>query len=126
MQHCFIIECGEKMLSLEKSFAMPYNRRLDYRVLAKANLGIGQDEKSQKYLDLFSKLNDSINTEEKEGVEEPVKQIVKKTEKSYTEKVKTTTITAVVVINAFLLAPFFSGIRSRKNFTGNMKISSAV
>jgi hypothetical protein len=42
-------------------------------VLAKSYLGIGDNTTSQKYLELFSKLNDSINSAEKDAVEAPVK-----------------------------------------------------
>ena len=76
------IEYGEKMLVLEKSNSMPYNRRVGYMVLAKSYLGIGDSKMSQKYLDLYSKLNDSILTIEKEAVEVPVKKIISETKKN--------------------------------------------
>lgn len=42
------IDFGEKMLAVEKSYSMPYNRRVGYMVLAKAYLGAGKNETSQK------------------------------------------------------------------------------
>lgn len=97
------VKYGERLLELEKSYSMPYERRVGYMVLAKAYLGLEKSEISQKYLDLFSKLNDSINKIEKEAVEEPIKQIVKKNEKSYSEKLRTIIIGISISILAFLI-----------------------
>jgi len=97
------INYGEEMLKQEKSYSMPYERRIGYMVLAKSYLGLGESETSQKYLDLFSKLNDSINKVEKNAVEEPIKQIVKKNKKSYSEKIRTTIIIAGVLILFFVI-----------------------
>jgi AraC-like DNA-binding protein len=82
------IEYGEKMLVLEKSNSMPYNRRVGYMVLAKSYLGIGDSKASQKYLDLYSKLNDSILSIEKEAVEVPVKKIISETKKNSDYNIK--------------------------------------
>lgn len=82
------IDYGEAMLKLEKSNSMPYNRRVGYMVLAKSYLGIGDSKTSQKYLDLFTKLNDSITTIEKEAVEVPVKKIISETKKSSDSMIK--------------------------------------
>ncbi|MDH6253415.1 YesN/AraC family two-component response regulator [Chryseobacterium sp. H1D6B] len=73
------IQYGENMLAMERSSSMPYNRRVGYMVLAKSYLGIGDNSTSQKYLDLFSKLNDSINSVEKQAVEDPVKKVISDT-----------------------------------------------
>lgn len=97
------VKYGERLLELEKSYSMPYERRVGYMVLAKAYLGLEKSEISQKYLDLFSKLNDSINKIEKEAVEESIKQIVKKNEKNYSEKLRTIIIGVSISILAFLI-----------------------
>ncbi|MCQ9638103.1 AraC family transcriptional regulator [Chryseobacterium sp. WG14] len=79
---------GENMLALEKSNSMPYNRRVGYMVLAKSYLGIGDHSRSQKYLDLFSKLNDSINSAEKQAVEAPVKKMISETKINGEKKIQ--------------------------------------
>ena len=102
------ISYGEKMLELEKSYSSPYNRRVAYMSLAKSYSGIGKNEISQNYLDLFSKLNDSINIIEKEAVEEPVRQIISKNNKNYSEKLSTTilisgTLVLLVIITGLVI-----------------------
>ncbi|WP_185147215.1 helix-turn-helix domain-containing protein [Chryseobacterium sp. KBW03] len=92
------IEYGENMLAMEKSNSMPYNRRVGYMVLAKSYLAIGENSTSQKYLDLFSKLNDSINSVEKEAVEVPVKKMISETKVSGDKKIKTIAIVSFVTL----------------------------
>ncbi|UEQ78181.1 helix-turn-helix domain-containing protein [Chryseobacterium arthrosphaerae] len=97
------IEYGENMLILEKSNSMPYNRRVGYMVLAKSYLGIGDHATSQKYLDLFSKLNDSINSAEKDAVEAPVKKIISETKSNGEKKIKGIAVISFVII-AFIIS----------------------
>jgi YesN/AraC family two-component response regulator len=92
------IEYGENMLAMEKSNSMPYNRRVGYMVLAKSYLAIGENSTSQKYLDLFSKLNDSINSVEKEAVEVPVKKMITETKVNGDKKIKRIIIISVVIL----------------------------
>lgn len=70
------VQYGESALEMEKSNRMLYNRRVTYMVLAKAYIGLGDNEASTKYLGLFTKINDSINYAEKKAVEQPMKQII--------------------------------------------------
>lgn len=92
------IEYGENMLALEKSNSMPYNRRVGYMVLAKSYLGIGDSPTSQKYLDLFSKLNDSITSIEKEAVEVPVKKIISETKINGEKKINKIVIISIIIL----------------------------
>ncbi|MDP9961988.1 helix-turn-helix domain-containing protein [Chryseobacterium lathyri] len=92
------IEYGENMLALEKSNSMPYNRRVGYMVLAKSYLGIGDNVTSQKYLDLFSKLNDSINSVEKQAVEAPVKKMISDTKINGEKKIKSIAVISSVTL----------------------------
>ncbi|QIY89498.1 helix-turn-helix domain-containing protein [Chryseobacterium gallinarum] len=92
------IEYGETMLALEKSNSMPYNRRVGYMVLAKSYLGIGDHLTSQKYLDLFSKLNDSINSEEKKAVEVPVKKMISETKINGEKKIMRIAVISFVTL----------------------------
>lgn len=107
------IEYGQKVLTLEKSNSLPYTRRVTYMVLAKSYLGIKDNETSQKYLELFSKLNDSINSAEKEAVEVPVKKIISETKTSSEKQIKNIIIISAVVI--LLLVICFLIYRRRSN-----------
>lgn len=69
---------------------------------------------------LYSKINDSINTVEKEAVEEPVKQIIKKNENNYSQKVKTAFLLAgiavlLIVVTALVLW-FFHKKKLKKKY----------
>ncbi|WES99554.1 helix-turn-helix domain-containing protein [Chryseobacterium arthrosphaerae] len=92
------IQYGENMLALEKSNSMPYNRRVGYMVLAKSYLGIGDNSTSQKYLDLYSKLNDSIVSAEKQAVETPVKKIISETKVNSEKKIKNIAIISSAIL----------------------------
>jgi len=92
------IEYGENMLALEKSNSMPYNRRVGYMVLAKSYLGIGDHSTSQKYLDLFSKLNDSINSMEKQAVEAPVKKMISETKINGEKKIQGIAVISFIIL----------------------------
>ncbi|MFP3835611.1 helix-turn-helix domain-containing protein [Chryseobacterium sp. SIMBA_028] len=92
------IEYGESMLAMEKSNSMPYNRRVGYMVLAKSYLGIGDSQTSQRYLDLFSKLNDSITSIEKEAVEVPVKNIISENKVDGERKIKRIVAISFVIL----------------------------
>lgn len=89
---------GEKMLSLEKGYSMPYNRKSAYRQLAESYLVTGENQTSQKYLKLYTKLNDSIILAEKKTVEKPISEIISKNEKQYFEKLKITVLTAAALL----------------------------
>lgn len=107
------IEYGENMLALEKSNSMPYNRRVGYMVLAKSYLSVGENSTSQKYLELFSKLNDSIISAEKDAVEAPVKKVISETKSNGEKKV-----TGIAVISFTILILITAGMliyRRRSN-----------
>lgn len=93
------IEYGENMLALEKSNSMPYNRRVGYMVLAKSYLGIGDSPTSQKYLDLFSKINDSITSIEKDAVEIPVKKMISETKINGEKKINKIVVISIVILS---------------------------
>ncbi|RXM50556.1 hypothetical protein BOQ64_17580 [Chryseobacterium sp. CH25] len=86
------------MLAMEKSSSMPYNRRVGYMVLAKSYLAIGENSTSQKYLDLFSKLNDSINSVEKQAVEVPVKKMISETKVNGEKKIRKIAVISFVIL----------------------------
>lgn len=107
------IEYGENMLALEKSNSMPYNRRVGYMVLAKSYLGTGDHTTSQKYLDLFSKLNDSINSVEKQAVEVPVKKMISETKINEEKNIKKIAVISFVIL--ILIAVGMLIYRKRSN-----------
>lgn len=92
------IEYGEDMLALERTNSMPYNRRVGYMVLAKSYLNVGENSTSQKYLDLFSKLNDSIISAEKDAVEAPVKKIISETKSNGEKKIKRIAVISFAIL----------------------------
>jgi len=108
------IEYGEKALTLEKSHKMPYNRRVVYMVLAKCYLGINETAASEKYLNLYSKLNDSINAVEKIAVEEPIKQIVSESTKTNNQKLKYTLITYSILLALLIITGITVWNKKRK------------
>src|SRR5690606_3937424 len=108
------IEYGTKALSLEKSHNMPYNRRVVYMVLAKCYLGINETVASEKYLNLYSKLNDSINAVERIAVEEPIKQIVSESTKTNNQKLKYTLITYSILLVLLVITGIIVWNKKRK------------
>lgn len=107
------IEYGQKVLSLEKLNSMPYIRRVTYMVLAKSYLGIKENDTSQKYLDLFSKLNDSIVSAEKDAVEVPIKKIISETKANSEKNVRTIAMIAVSAL--VILTVLFVVYKRRSN-----------
>jgi len=109
------IEYGESMLVLEKSNSMPYNRRAGYMVLAKSYLGTGDSKTSEKYLDLFTKLNDSITSAEKEAVEVPVKKIISETRTDSEKIIRKTIILSISILIMILAGTLWYRKRANDN-----------
>jgi len=97
------VQYGESALAMEKSNRMIYNRRVTYMVLAKAYIGLGEPEASTKYLGLFTKINDSINSAEKKAVEKPIKQIISEKEKMIDIKLNILIVVFVLLITLGIL-----------------------
>lgn len=108
------VEYGQNMLALEKSNSMPYNRRVGYMVLAKSYLEVGDSQNSKKYLDLYTKLNDSIIAIEKESVEIPIKNIISETKTSSKKEIKKIIIISAVIILFVVLGFLIYRRRSNK------------
>lgn len=113
-EHDKAILYGEKMLELERAYSMPYNRRSAYMLLAKSYLATGNNETSQKYLKLYTKLNDSIFLAERKAVEKPINEIISKNEKSYSEKLRITVLAAGILILIFIVAGLVFWNKRRK------------
>lgn len=110
------IEYGEAMLTMEKSSSMPYNRRVAYMVLAKSYMGQNDNIASQKYLDLYSKLNDSIVSIEKRAVELPIKKIISENKSNTDYKIVIVTVVFFVVIMIIGILLFLYRKRSQRIF----------
>jgi len=67
---------AEKAEKLEKQASSPYIRRDIYEVYFKSCVELGEKEISKKYMNLYTKLNDSLVNAEKKTINTPVKQIV--------------------------------------------------
>lgn len=104
-EHDKVILYGEKILDLEKSYSvsMPYNRKSAYMQLSQAYLVTENHEKSRKYLDLFTKLNDSINLIEKKSVEKLIKEAISKNEKKLSDNLKIIILSATALIAILII-----------------------
>lgn len=67
---------AEQAEKLEKQVSSPYIRRDIYEVYFKSCVELGEREISKKYMNLYTKLNDSLVNAEKKTINTPVKQIV--------------------------------------------------
>ena len=110
------IEFGEKMLEVEKNYSMPYNRRSAYMQLTKAYMETGQTKVSQKYLELYSKLNDSIVKEEKKAVEKPVAEMISKNEDHFSKKIQQIIIITCILVIIFVGIWLILWNKKRKKF----------
>lgn len=78
------VEYAQKAEQSEKTLSIPYIRRDLYEVSFKSYVELGEKEASKKYMNLYTKLNDSLVNEEKKTINSPVKQILDKQGEAYT------------------------------------------
>ncbi|WP_312766670.1 helix-turn-helix domain-containing protein [Epilithonimonas sp.] len=69
------INFGKLADKLEKQISSPYTRRDIYEVMFKAYVETGEKEKSSIYMNLYTKLNDSLVNLEKKTINTPLKLI---------------------------------------------------
>lgn len=67
---------AEKAEQLEKAIKIPYIRRDIYEVYFKSYVELGNKDASKKYMNLYTKLNDSLVNEEKKTINTPVKKML--------------------------------------------------
>lgn len=89
---------AEKAEALEKGVGLPYIRRDIYEVYFKSCVELGEKEISKKYMNLYTKLNDSIINIEKKAINTPVKHIIDEKEKIYTSDIQKIVIIASCII----------------------------
>ncbi|MBL1221024.1 tetratricopeptide repeat protein [Chryseobacterium sp. L7] len=75
-QYNLAIQYAQKAEKSEKVISIPYIRRDIYEVSFKSYVELGEKEASKKYMNLYTKLNDSLVNEEKKTINSPVKQIM--------------------------------------------------
>ncbi len=93
--------------ALEKGMSTPYIRRDIYEVYFKSFVELGDKKDSQKYMNLYTKLNDSLVNTEKKTINTPVKQIVNEQGKIHNEDIKKIIFIVCAIIIALLLAGWF-------------------
>ncbi|MDP9956218.1 AraC-like DNA-binding protein [Epilithonimonas hungarica] len=89
---------------LEKGSSTPYIRRDIYEVFFKSYVEQGNKEASKKYMDLYTKLNDSLVNAEKKTINIPVKYIAEKQEKTYRSNVQTILLISTAFVILFLIS----------------------
>lgn len=98
---------AEKAEKIEKGAGLPYIRRDIYEVYFKSCVELGEKEVSKKYMNLYTKLNDSLVNAEKKSINTPVKHIIDEKEEVYTNDIQKIIVTASGIIIALLLAGWF-------------------
>lgn len=93
--------------TLERGVGLPYIRRDIYEVYFKSCVELGEKEVSKKYMNLYTKLNDSLVNVEKKAINTPVKHIIDEKEEVYTNDIQKIIMTASGIIVALLLAGWF-------------------
>ncbi|WP_415326895.1 helix-turn-helix domain-containing protein [Chryseobacterium sp. MMS23-Vi53] len=90
---------AQKAIVLEKTSHSPEVRRDLYQVLHKASLAKGDQKNSEKYTNLYMKLNDSLINVEKRAINTPVKNIIKAKEEDH----KSNLMTILTIIGSAIL-----------------------
>ncbi|GAA5088416.1 hypothetical protein GCM10023210_12040 [Chryseobacterium ginsengisoli] len=88
---------AQKGIMLEKKGHFPEIRRDLFEILYRSNSKKGNHQDSEKYTNLYMKLNDSLTNAQKRGINTPVKVIMEKKEKE-----KNSTVKNVIIISAII------------------------
>lgn len=114
----------EKVLDMTKVRDLAYERRIAYEILAKSYLELGDNIESKKYMNLFTKLNDSLNIAEKQAVKAPLSQIISEKETEHYDSLKKILMAIAAVI---ILATAITAIAwTRKNKIIHQKYEKLV
>ncbi|MDR6485690.1 AraC-like DNA-binding protein [Chryseobacterium vietnamense] len=106
---------AEKAEKLENQVNSPYIRRDIYEVYFKSCVELGEKEISKKYMNLYTKLNDSLVNAEKKTINIPVKQIVEKQSEIHHSNIKKILITISILILMLSAAGWFFWKRKQKD-----------
>lgn len=108
------VHFAEKAEQLEKGISVPYIRRDIYEVKFKSYVELGDKEDSKKYMNLYTKLNDSLVNEEKKSINSPVKKIMNEQVEIHTGNIQNILIVALVFIILLLAGGIFFWKRNQK------------
>ena len=97
---------------LEKQISSPYLRRDIYEVMFKSYVDAGQKERSSEYMNLFTKLNDSIENAENISINTPIKVITDEQTLVHNNDIHKTWI---IVLGGILILAILTWFLWRKN-----------
>lgn len=102
------IDFAKQAEQLEKHLSLPYIRRDVYEVMFKSYVETGGKEASSKYMNLYTKLNDSLVNAEKKTINTPIEHIIDEQNVLHSNSVKNilTTVSAIL-ISLIIIAGFF-------------------
>jgi len=98
---------AEQAENLEKNVGLPYIRRDIYEVYFKSFVELGDKERSAKYMNLYTKLNDSLVNAEKKTINTPVHHMMEKQGELHSNTIKEIVITTSAMIISLLLGGWF-------------------
>ncbi|MCQ9634250.1 tetratricopeptide repeat protein [Chryseobacterium sp. WG14] len=105
---------AEKAEKLEKQVSSPYIRRDIYEVYFKSCVELGEKEISKKYMNLYTKLNDSLVNAEKKTINTPVKHIIDEQSEIYNSNIQKILIAIFILILTLSAAGWFFWKRKQK------------
>jgi tetratricopeptide (TPR) repeat protein len=105
---------AQKGIILEKKSHSPEIRRDLFQILYQSSLAKGDRKTSEKYTNLYIKLNDSMMNAEKRGINTPVKVIMENKEKEKNSTVKNVIIISAVISVILLLCGWLFWKRKNK------------
>ncbi|AZA83651.1 hypothetical protein C1637_14595 [Chryseobacterium lactis] len=109
-----VIPYAEKAEALEKQIRLPYIRRDIYEVYFKSYVELGEKEASRKYMNLYTKLNDSLVNVEKKTINIPVKKMMDEKDRIHTTDIKKIAMLSIGILMVFLSGGLFFWNRNQK------------
>ncbi|MCT2563896.1 AraC family transcriptional regulator [Chryseobacterium herbae] len=106
---------AKKAEQLEKAIKIPYIRRDIYEVYFKSYVELGEKEASKKYMNLYTKLNDSLVNEEKKTINTPVKKIMDEQGKTHSGNIQKILMLSFGCIIILLVGGLLLWKRNQKN-----------
>ncbi|REC76496.1 hypothetical protein DRF60_14130 [Chryseobacterium elymi] len=108
------VQYAEKAEQLEKVMSIPYLRRDIYEVNFKSYVELGEKEVSKKYMNLYTKLNDSLVNEEKKAINTPVRKMMDQQGKVHTEDIQKMLMTVFIFIILLVAGGLFFWKRNQR------------
>ncbi|MGC5744432.1 tetratricopeptide repeat protein [Chryseobacterium sp. NFX27] len=105
---------AEQAEKLEKQFSSPYIRRDIYEVYFKSCVELGEKEISKKYMNLYTRLNDSLVNAEKKTINTPVKQIIEEQSEIHNSDIQKILIILSILIIMLSVTGWFFWKRKQK------------